>query len=115
MDGTTTGYTDTSEILTGSEWRFTLGKLPYAARDVRMATVDNRVLFSGKCTKNKYQSLMDNLKGGWDLSKHYKSILNFNSETENWTKESDLLLGRSAHAVSVVKYSDYKNFCVEVQ
>ena len=39
--------TDTSEIWTGTEWRFTLGKLPYAARGVRMAFIDNRILLLG--------------------------------------------------------------------
>ena len=41
------GYTDTSEIWNGSEWRLTTGKLPYSARDVRMAFTDNRILFMG--------------------------------------------------------------------
>ena len=41
--------TDTSEIWTGTEWRFTLGKLPYPARGVRMAFIDNRILLLGNC------------------------------------------------------------------
>ena len=51
-DGTTSVYIDTSEIWTGSEWRFTSGKLPYAARDVRMKFIDNRILFLGKMHDN---------------------------------------------------------------
>ena len=41
-------YIDTTEIWTGSEWRFTSGKLPYTARDVRMEFIDNRILYLGK-------------------------------------------------------------------
>ena len=41
-------YSDTSEIWTGTEWRLVLGKLPYTARDVRMAFIDNRILYLGK-------------------------------------------------------------------
>ena len=51
--GEASAYTDTSEIWTGSEWRFTSGKLPYTARDVRMAFIDNRILYLGiKARKN---------------------------------------------------------------
>ena len=42
-----TGYTETSEIWNGSEWRLTTGKLPYTGRDQRMAFIDNRILFMG--------------------------------------------------------------------
>ena len=45
-------YSDTSEIWTGTKWRLALGKLPYKARDVRMAYIDNRILFLGN--KMKY-------------------------------------------------------------
>ena len=41
-------YIDTTEIWTGSEWRFTSGKLPYTARDSRMEFIDNRILYLGK-------------------------------------------------------------------
>ena len=41
-------YSATSEIWTGAEWRFALGKLPYTARDVRAAFIDNRILYLGK-------------------------------------------------------------------
>ena len=43
-------YSATSEIWTGTEWRLALGKLPYTARDVRMAFIDNRILYLGKKT-----------------------------------------------------------------
>ena len=43
-------YIDTTEIWTGSEWRFTSGKLPYTARDSRMEFIDNRILYLGKIT-----------------------------------------------------------------
>ena len=45
--------TDTSEIWTGTEWRFTLGKLPYAAREPKMAFIDNRILYLGKTSTSK--------------------------------------------------------------
>ena len=45
-------YIDTTEIWTGSEWRFTSGKLPYTARDVRMEFIDNRILYLGKMHNN---------------------------------------------------------------
>ena len=40
-------YKDTSEIWTGTKWRFTTGKLPYTARDVKMAFIDNKILYLG--------------------------------------------------------------------
>ena len=45
-------YVDTTEIWTGSEWRFTSGKLPYTARDSRMEFIDNRILYLGKMHNN---------------------------------------------------------------
>ena len=45
--GAASKFTDTSEIWTGFEWRFTLGKLPYTAGNVRMAFIDNRILYLG--------------------------------------------------------------------
>ena len=45
-------YSATSEIWTGAEWRFALGKLPYTARDVRAAFIDNRILYLGKKAQN---------------------------------------------------------------
>ena len=41
-------YSDTSELWTGREWRTSIGKLPYTARDVRMAFIENRILYLGK-------------------------------------------------------------------
>ena len=45
-------YIDTTEIWTGTEWRFTSGKLPYTARDSRMEFIDNRILYLGKIHNN---------------------------------------------------------------
>ena len=50
-------YSATSEIWTGTEWRFALGKLPYTARDVRAAFIDNRILYLGIKTRLKEISL----------------------------------------------------------
>ena len=53
--GSSEYYTDTSEIWTGSAWRFTTGKLPYTARDVRMAFIDNRILYLGIKALNMFK------------------------------------------------------------
>ena len=102
-------YKDTSEIWTGSEWRFTTGKLPYTARDVKMAFIDNRILYLGIKAQNIH--IITHLKGGWDGATKRKSILSFSLETEAWTEEGDMLDGRSAHGISVVNVNDYKKWC----
>ena len=52
------GYTDTSEIWNGTEWRLSTGKLPYSARDVRMAFIDNRILFMGIEARTTRRSIL---------------------------------------------------------
>ena len=107
-------YSATSEIWTGAEWRFALGKLPYTARDVRAAFIDNRILYLGIKTRLKEISLNicgTYLKGGYDTKTKRKTILSFNLETEEWTKEGDMLEGRSAHGISVVDFNVYKKLC----
>ena len=110
-------YSDTSEIWTGAEWRLVLGKLPYTARDVRMAFIDNRILYLGKLkhyltvnAKSIYEC-KTYLKGGYDRKIKHKTILSFNLETMEWTKEGDMLEGRSAHGISVVDFNVYKKWC----
>ena len=112
--GDSLDQTDTSEIWTGTEWRFALGKLPYTARDVRAAFIDNRILYLGIKTLLKALSLsiyITYLKGGYDTRTKRKTILSFNLETEEWTKEGDMLEGRSAHGISVVDFNVYKKWC----
>ena len=107
-------YSATSEIWTGTEWRFAFGKLPYTARDVRMAFIDNRILYLGIKTLLKALSLsiyITYLKGGYDARIKRKTILSFKLETEEWTKEGDMLEGRSAHGISVVNFNVYKKWC----
>ena len=107
-------YSATSEIWTGAEWRFVLGKLPYSARDVRMAFIDNKILYLGIKTRLKEKILSiygTYLKGGYDTKTKRKSILSFNLETEEWTKEGDMLEGRSGHGISVVDFNIYKKWC----
>ena len=54
----TSEFSDTSEIWTGTDWRLALGKLPYTARDVRMAFIDNRILYLGKNHYNSQRSIV---------------------------------------------------------
>ena len=106
-------YSATSEIWTGTEWRLALGKLPYTARDVRMAFIDNRILYLGKKTLYSTQSspYITYLLGGYDTKVKRKTILSFNLETEEWTKEGNMLEGRSAHGISVVDFDVYSEWC----
>ena len=39
------------------------------------------------------------------------AILEYDPETKKWTKISTMSEARSDHAVSVVNYSDFANFC----
>ena len=52
-----------------------------------------------------------NLKGGWDLSNKYKTILSFNFETDDWNEEGNMLVGRSGHDITVVNSEDFKKWC----
>ena len=63
-------YTDTSEIWTGSVWRFTSGKLPYTARDVRMAFIDNRILYLGIKARKKQSMLKTNMFNAMHFNTH---------------------------------------------
>ena len=49
--------------------------------------------------------------GGYDGSKYLNKILEFNYETETWTEIGTIEEARGQHAVSVVSYDDYANWC----
>ena len=48
--------------------------------------------------------------GGYDGSAR-NSILEYDPETKKWTQISIMREARYGHAVSVVNYSDYADFC----
>ena len=45
------------------------------------------------------------------LSRLRNEILEYDPETKEWTKIGTMREGRCVHAVSVVKYADYADFC----
>ena len=49
--------------------------------------------------------------GGWDGSNTYNTILQYNSARDEFTEVDTMLEKRSSHAISVVPYSDYSQYC----
>ena len=50
--------------------------------------------------------------GGWDDDLIVRNdILEYDRETKKWTKIATMREARKAHAVSVVEYGDYADFC----
>ena len=54
--------------------------------------------------------------GGYDMIDMSRSrlrgdILEYDPETKKWTQIGTMREGRCVHAVSVVKYKDYADFC----
>ena len=75
-----------------------------------IATINNRVLLFGKLSIEMKQIKWLSL-GGED-GDNREEILEFNYGTESWTKIGEMTEPRIIHAVSVVSFEDYEQWCV---
>jgi len=90
---------DSTEVLRpGSNWQeITSARLPRPLNEVRVITVNNRVL----------------LFGGWagDNYKGRRDILEYR-DGDNWRKVGSMKNGRGYHALSRVNYNDFSDYCI---
>ena len=126
-----TDYLSSTELLkeNSTTWVLT-GELPNPRYGLRLATVDNRVLLTGKdqllmsCNSQisstlKQKSMDSNLmncSGGEDNeirdSDNYNDdILEYLPVNEEWKRLNSMREGRYSHAVSVVKLTSISRFC----
>ena len=110
--GNDRAYLDSTEIFSDNFWRY-VAKLPTPMQNVKVATINNRVLAFGN---SFYLLFCDEIKcitlGGYDhFASPRKDILEFNQETESWTVIGAMKEQKSGHAVSVVSYDDYEKWC----
>ena len=54
---------------------------------------------------------MFTLAGGWDKSNAFNTILEYNITGESYTQIGTMVEARYSHAVSVVKYEDFSEWC----
>merc|ERR1712110_1111254 len=89
VTGGWTGSTrlDSTEIFSDSVWRTVAGKLPDPMSHMSVATINTRVLSFGG-----YKDGLGTLD----------TIMEFNPETESWTKIGTMKRPRYSHGVSVV-------------
>ena len=102
---------DTTEVYKDSVWRIVAGKLPVAIWNLSATTISNRVLLFGK--NNYYMCgffLIWRFLGGDDGSSR-NDILEYSHETEEWQEIGTMKEPRRWHAVTVVSYEEYAEWC----
>ena len=113
-DSDGSSYTDSTEIFSDNVWRTLTAKLPVPMDNMKVATINNRVLLFGNsflcCLNVKCIS-----SGGYSAEGYVrvqqKDILEFNLQTESWTVIGAMKEPRIFHSVSVVSLDDYKKWC----
>ena len=111
-DSDGSSYTDSTEIFSDNVWRTLTAKLPVPMDNMKVATINNRVLLFG----NSFLCCL-NVKcifsGGYVSTGKFagKDILEFNFQTESWTVIGAMKEPRLGHSVSVVSFEDYKKWC----
>ena len=103
---------DSTEVFSDSSWRTVTGKLPDPMIGIRVTTVNNGVLLFGnllfwiECIVVNCTSSGGSIRGSIQ-----NTILEFNYETESWTEVGTMKRPRRYHAVSVVPFDDFANWC----
>lgn len=91
------------------EWREVIGgALPRPMQEVRVVTLNNRVLLFGG---------LDNVRlffgdGGEDTDRNeYADILEYSDEEGKWTRVGEMSEKRNFHAVSIIDFNKFKDYC----
>ena len=52
------------------------------------------------------------IAGGWDANdEHEDTVLEFDKETETWSEVGHMMRAEGMHALSVVNFSDFADWC----
>ena len=105
---------DTTEVYDPSVGSWTAGaKLPRPMTGLTAAYIENQVLIFGEGhfipDTNIYSNMI--FSGGYDGRNSYNTILQYNSDDDEFTEVGTMLERRRFHAISVVPYSDYSQYC----
>ena len=107
-------YLASTEVYHGGQW-LTVEPLPAAVMGVRGATLDNTVYMTGESSLQTitYTHTYSFVEGGWDNKRkeHRPEIWRYSAESGSWSLAIYMRTERSYHAVSVVNYHDYVDYC----
>ena len=118
--GNLSGALDSTEIFDPSlgSWRAGAA-LPHPMYNMRAANIDNRVLIFGMNILLAYYKIYvkahitNTLAGGWNKGTTFNTILEYDITGDSYTQIGTMANGRSrsSHAISVVKYEDFSEWC----
>ena len=117
LDGS---YLDTTELFDPSVGSWIVGaRLPRPMSNLRAAYIADQVLIFGEgylfysyFYKDSYRIII--FSGGYFYAgsdNYLDTILQYNSAGDEFTEVDTMLEERGSHAISVVKYSDYSQYC----
>ena len=93
-------------------WRTVSGKLPLGTGELRATTISgSRVLIFGNYYHFTYYLLHTGFIGGY-FGYYRKNIIEYNHKTEEWQEISAMKEARAGHAVTVVSWEDYADWCI---
>ena len=114
-------YLESTEVYNPSvgSWTVKRARLPRPMAGLRAAYIEDQVLIFGEGhfitdTNDNYNNII--FSGGstdvlQDGSNSLNTILQYNYAEDEFTEVDKMLEERSGHAISVVKYSDYSQYC----
>ena len=103
---------DSTEIYDDNDWKTVAGKLPAPMTYLRAKTIENRVYLFGIYHSLHIILRLSFILGGKDSDSNYRNdILQYNPETEEWRMIGTMKETRNDHAVTVVSYKDYADWC----
>ena len=117
------GYLDSTELLidgpfgNNNQWVIIDAKLPTYMSGLRATTINNQVLTFGKGKSLPkliffvYTCYIYTGGSDPDSDGYIKIIYEFNITSKTFNEIGNMLEGRTDHAISVVEYSDYAQFC----
>ena len=109
-------YRATTEVYRPSagEWREVPGgALPRPMADIRVVTLNNRVLLFGeKIILTCCSLIAHTYEGGTDKYwTSYAEILEYSEGEEKWINDGKMSEKRHSHAVSIIDFDKFKDYC----
>ena len=96
------------------EWREVPGgALPRPMTEVRVVTLNNRVLLFGeKIILTGWHNNSFVFKGGEDKKRYvYAEILEYSNSEEKWISTGKMSKKRDSHAVSIIDFYEFEDHC----
>ena len=111
---------DTTEVFQDNVWRTVSGKRTVPTSGLRTATVDNRVFSFGISFNIILNIIVSQLFSGGQYPEGHHQVFQdpgviiieeYNPENEEWLRIGSMKNARYEHAVSVVSFEDYADWC----